>query len=160
MTLTTPIDMLRSAVAGNAYAALRAFVDAHDLGYVFPAGLYYALWKASPQVKNAQQPDASFVLKHRLPRAIDLALPFPGAPDLAVEVVTVTETGIVSVEKARDYLAAGTPEVWVMYTSLKELHQYRRDDPGVIRVFRAEDVIEPLPLPGMRVSAASLFAFP
>lgn len=161
MELTTPIDMLRSLVAGNAYRILRDHAKPQDLGLVFPAGLFYALWKATPDVRIAHTPDASFVSRTRLPERYDITLPYPGAPDLAVEVVTITETGIASIEKVRDYLKAGTEQVWVLYTSLKEVHIYRRDEPKIVRVYQGDDVIEVgSPLPGLRFTAAELFELP
>jgi Uma2 family endonuclease len=159
---TTPVDILRAAVAGNAYHLLRAHADAHNLGYVFPAGAYFALWKASKAARMGRTPDAAFVRADRLPPAPDLMLPFPGAPDLAVEVVTITETNIFTLEKVRDYLAAGASQAWMAFTApLNELHVYRRDEPGLVRVYRGDDVLDVGdPLPGLRVTAAQLFRFP
>lgn len=161
---TTPIDILRSAIAGNAYAALRTHAEAHGLGYAFPAGLYYVLWRAGggTQVKMGRTPDASFVRKARLPGAYDLTLPFAGAPDLAVEVVTITESNIFTLDKVRDYLAAGCEQVWVAFTApLAELHVYRRDDPKTVHIYTPGDTLDAgEPLPGLRVDVAALFKFP
>lgn len=159
---TTPVDILRGAIAGNLYHAVRQHVDAHDLGYVFPSGAYFVLWKASKDARMGRTPDVAFVRKDRLPPAPDLTLPFPGAPDLAVEVVTITETNIFTLEKVRDYLAVGTPQVWMAFTTpLNELHVYRRDEPGIVRVYRGDDVIDAGDvLPGFSVSARTIFKFP
>lgn len=162
VTDTTPIDILRSAIAGNTYDVLRKHAEAHDLGYVFPAGMYYVLWKASGQVKMGRTPDASFVRKDRLPKPYDLTLPFPGAPDLAVEVVTVTETNIFTLDKVRDYLAGGTRQVWVIFTApLSELHVYRLDEPKLVRIYTPGDLLDASEvLPGLQVPVAQIFKFP
>jgi Uma2 family endonuclease len=161
MELTTPVDVLRSAAAGNAYAVLRDYVKTHDLGLVFPPGLFFAMWKASPDIRSAHVPDASFVSRVRISEIYDVTMPYPGAPDLAVEVVTVTETGIATIDKVRDYLKAGTQQVWVLYTSVKEAHIYHRDEPKVVRVYQGEDIIEiGAPLDGLHVKTSDLFAFP
>lgn len=159
---TTPVDILRAAIAGNIYHAVRQHADAHNLGYVYPSGAYFVLWKASKNARMGRTPDMAFVRKDRLPAPQDLTLPFPGAPDLAVEVVTITETNIFTLEKVRDYLAAGTQQVWMAFTApLNELHVYRRDEPKVVRIYTEDDVIEAGDvLPGFNVSARTIFKFP
>lgn len=159
---TTPVDILRAAIAGNLYNAVRQHVDAHNLGYVFPSGAYFVLWKASKAARMGRTPDMAFVRQDRLPPTPDLTLPFPGAPDLAVEVVTITETNIFTLEKVRDYLAAGTPQVWVAFTTpVNELHIYRRDEPKIVRVYTGDDMIDAGEvLPGFTLPARTIFKFP
>jgi Uma2 family endonuclease len=155
---TTPINFRRALVAGNIYAALRQHVEAQQLGRVLPGGLYYALWKASAGVRLAQVPDVSFLRPDKL-KVFDATLPYPGAPDFAVECVTVTEADMVTLEKVRDYLAAGTEEVWIAYIGLQEIHRYRRDEPRSIQAFIGDDVIDGGALfPGLQVVTSSLFA--
>jgi Uma2 family endonuclease len=154
---TTPINFRRALVAGNIYAALRQHVDASQSGRVLPSGLYYVLWKASAGVKLAQVPDVSFLRPDKL-NVFDPTLPYPGAPDFAVECVTVTEADMVTLEKVRDYLAAGSEEVWVVYIGLKEIHRYRRDEPRVIQAFIGDDAIDGGALfPGLQVVTSVLF---
>jgi Uma2 family endonuclease len=154
---TTPINFRRSLVAGNIYAALRQHVDANQLGRLLPSGLYYTLWKASAGVSLAQVPDVSFLRPDRL-EGFDAMLPYPGAPDFAVECVTITEADMVTLEKVRDYLAAGTEEVWVAYIGQQEIHRYRRDEPRIIQVFIGDDIIDSGTLfPGLHVVTSSLF---
>lgn len=178
---TTPINFLRAIVAGNIYAALRQHLDAqttaqtatqttaqtdsesanshpsHPMGRVLPGGLYYVLWKAAADVKLAQVPDVSFLRPEKL-KVFDATLPYPGAPDFAVECVTITEADMVALEKVRDYLAAGTEEVWVAYVGLGEIHRYRRDDPRTIQAFIGDDVIDGGTLfPGLRLITSDLF---
>jgi Uma2 family endonuclease len=155
---TTPINYRRTLVAGNIHTALRQHVDAHRLGRVLPGGLYYVLWKASAGVRLAQVPDVSFLRPDKL-RVFDPTLPYPGAPDFAVECVTVTEADMITLEKVRDYLAAGTEEVWIVYVGLKEIHRYRRDEARVIRAFLGDDVINGGSMfPGLQLVTSELFA--
>jgi Uma2 family endonuclease len=157
---TTPINFMRSMVSGKIFAGLQPHVEAHGLGRVLPCGLYYVLWKAGLGVNMARVPDVSFIRAERL-NVFDPMLPYPGAPDFAVECVTVTEADMVTLDKVRDYLTAGTQEVWMVYVGLGEIHQYRRDEPRLVRVYFGDDVIASDTLfSGLRLRVADLFPKP
>jgi Uma2 family endonuclease len=162
MSETTPIDILRAAITGNVYKALRDHAESYDLGYVFPHGLFYVLWKDAAEVRQARTPDVSFVRKARVHDKLDFTLPYPGAPDLAVELVTITETNIFTLEKVRDYLAAGTEQVWMIYTQpMNEIHVFHRSEPRSIRVFSRGDYLDGGDLlPHLRLSIGEIFRFP
>lgn len=154
---TTPINFIRTTVAGNIYTALHPLVEAQGLGRMLPGGLYYVLWKAAANVNMARVPDVSFLRKDKL-HVFDSSLPYPGAPDFAAECVTVTEADMVTLEKVRDYLAAGTEEVWVAYVGLREIHRYRRDEPKIVRAYWGDDLIDGGSLfPGLQLRADDLF---
>ena len=58
-------------------------------------------------------PDVSFVFH---PRIEGRGSGFPsGAPDIAVEVVSPSDTAPEMARRVADYLAAGTQRVWVVY---------------------------------------------
>ncbi|HYF63148.1 MAG TPA: Uma2 family endonuclease [Herpetosiphonaceae bacterium] len=79
-----------------------------------------------------------------------------GPPDLAVEVVSLHERAIRIEEKILDYLAAGTPLLWVIYPRLRSVHMIR---PGLPRhVLTAGATLSaPDILPGFALSVESLF---
>jgi Uma2 family endonuclease len=157
METTTPLNFLRVTVTGNIYVALHPHVEQEGLGRVLPGGLFYVLWKADANVSMARIPDVSFLRSEKL-QVFDATLPYPGAPDFAVECVTVTEADMVTLEKVRDYLNAGTEEVWIAYLGLKEIHRYRRDEPKIIRAYWGDDVIEGGELfPGLSLRTGDLF---
>lgn len=153
---TTPINFRRTLIAGNILNTLHPYVEQHGLGRVLPGGLYYVLWKAAANVGMARVPDVSYLRPDKL-TVFDPMMPYPGAPDFAVECVTVTEADMITLEKVRDYLAAGTDEVWVAYVGLAELHQYRRDDPKLIRVYSGDDRLTSTLFPGLSIRAGDLF---
>ena len=62
------------------------------------------------------------------------------APDLAVEVVSPGEEAADVREKVRDYLAAGTPLVWVVYPRTREVMVHTPD--GLARTYGEGDVLE------------------
>ena len=100
--------------------------------------------------------DTTFIRNERLPA--DLSHAFDGAPDLAVEVISPGNAAADMLAKVRDYLNHGSEEVWLLYPKLKELHRYRRDEVGTVRVYTKSDVIDAAPLfPGLTLAIADLF---
>ncbi len=87
---------------------IRQYVREHDLGFVSGADGAYEL---SPG--NTLAPDVGFVSKARLSKMPERF--FPLAPDLAVEVVSPTDSIKKTLRKAAKYLAAGTKLIWVFY---------------------------------------------
>lgn len=49
-----------------------------------------------------------------------------GVPDLAVEVVSESETAVDLDRKVQQYLKAGTAAVWAVYTETRHIMGYRR----------------------------------
>ncbi len=102
-------------------AALLRFVGQHRLGSAgVEAGFVLA---RDPDVVRA--PDVHFVRASRLGGERMPAGFFPGAPDLAVEVVSPEDSDRAVAEKVLDYLQAGTPRVWVVRPELKTVTVHR-----------------------------------
>jgi Uma2 family endonuclease len=77
-------------------------------------------------------------------------------PDLAVEVVSPTETAEDVREKVRDSLAAGTPLVWVIYPRTQEVVAHTAD--GFARTYSHNDTLDaPTLLPGFTCAVNTLF---
>jgi Uma2 family endonuclease len=151
------VGFLHGIVAGNVYRILYEFAMQHRLGYVVGGSLIYVLEQDSDgKIIHSRIPDASFI--RRLPEGFDLRRPIPHAPDLAVEVVSPSDSAEELHDKIHDYLSRETEEVWVLYTESKEVYQYRRDDPDIVRVYRGEQVIEAESLfPGSRFVVQDFF---
>ena len=92
--------------------ALRTFAQKHRLGVVLDSSAGY--WMAN---RNCRAPDISFVPKARLlalgfsPRARKF---FPGAPDLAVEVLSPSNSRAEIDARLRDFFASGTQVAWII----------------------------------------------
>ena len=101
-------------------------------------------------------PDVFYVGSDRVP---DAGIPeafWNLAPDLAVEVVSPSEKAGDAREKVRDYLAAGTPLVWVVYPRTREVVVHTPD--GLARTYGEGDVLEGFDgLPGFTCPVAELF---
>jgi Uma2 family endonuclease len=156
----SPNGLQQHIIASNIQYLLHAHVVAHALGMVFPDGLLYMLDANASGVKGAQVPDVSFIRKGRLPADYDLRRPFPGAPDLAVEVVSPGDEVAVLLYRVRRYPAHGTEQVWVVYPEQAELHQYRREDARVITYQRGEQFEPGALLPGFVLPLDAVFKLP
>lgn len=101
-----------------------------------------------------------FIRKENIPQ-FDFNRPFPGTPDFAVEVVSLSESEQETLAKIRDYFAYGTEEVWVVYPNTREVHVYKRDDPKNIRVYDSQGSVTAESLfPGLQIHVGDCFLFP
>jgi Uma2 family endonuclease len=102
---------------------------------------------------TVRRPDLSIFLGDRS-KQFDLnSIPVPYAPDIAVEVLSPSESAIDVSRRALDYLAAGCREVWLLDNSNGELSV--RTDAG-IRLLRGKDVLESPLLPGFSQAVSEL----
>ena len=99
-------------------------------------------------------PDVSFVFQ---PRVEGRGSGFPvGAPDIAVEVVSPSNTAAEVARKVGEYLAAGSLRVWVVYPAGRRVVVHRAD--GSVLSYGGDDVItdEEL-LPGFSLPLSEIF---
>lgn len=138
-------------IGGNLLTYVNNYVIAQDLGFVFNAQTSFVI----PGVGGTKQPDVAFVKKERLPEPAYGNVPF--APDLAVEVVSPTDTLYGVFEKAELYQAAGIGLVWVVVPHGRLVWEYR---PGLERLeLRLEATLNGYEvLPGFSLMVAELFA--
>ena len=101
--------------------------------------------------------DISYYRQDHWPRSeVGWALP-PVQPDLVVEVYSPGNRRGKAMEKVIEYLDAGFPLVWVVYTKSRQVVIYRSADEAP-DVLKQDAVIENLPeLPGFRCPVADFF---
>lgn len=156
-----PVGGRHHFIARNIFRILDPFVAANKLGEVFFDGLIYLMFKKSKGLRGALVPDVSFIARAAIPADWDIQRPFPGAPTLAIEILSPDDDPIQVLAKIRLYLKAGTAQVWVFYPEQQEIHQYRADTPDVVRVYMGDGVIDAEALfPGLKLTAAELFVVP
>ena len=97
-------------------------------------------------------PDVAFISARRLPEGI--AGFFQGAPDIAIEVVSPSNTAAELQEKVIEYLAAGTQVVWVIYPESQTALQHLSD--GTARIIRKSDPLTSALLPGFSLQLADI----
>ncbi|MBK8033910.1 MAG: Uma2 family endonuclease [Chloroflexi bacterium] len=158
----SPVGYEHSELTFHVAKLLDSIVRDRKLGYVHPDNLIYVLARNEAEgLEIARIPDVSFIRRGRFPKDFDRKRPFPGAPNLAVEVISPSETETVTLAKVRDYLRYGSEEVWVLFPDAQEVYQYRSSDPKTIHVYTGDDVIDTTALfPGLMLKTSDLFVLP
>ena len=151
--LVSPTGFHHGFVSSRLATALLAFALKHRLGLVVDSSTGFRL-------KNGDclSPDVSFVRKERLRAGITRSF-FPGAPDLAVEVLSPRESKTSLLRKLTAYFANGTRLVWVV--DLKKRVAHVHHSPKRSMVLRGGDSLEGEDvLPGFTLPLADLFELP
>ena len=102
---------------------------------------------------TVRRPDVSIFLGERIQRIDVNAIPIPFAPDIAVEVLSPSEGAVDVRRRVRDYLRAGSSEVWLLDHSNGEVLVHTG---AGIRVLQGGDALESPLLPAFSVAVASL----
>lgn len=133
-------------------ACLTTVVQQSKLGAVCDSSTAFALKNG-----NKRSPDVSFVAKERLkglkrpPRGF-----FRGSPDLAVEILSPSNTVEEIHEKIVEYFENDTRLVWVIHPDEKYVLVYHATEPD--RFLRPQDVLEGEAIvPGFSMSVSTLF---
>lgn len=150
----TPAGGEHGRVGGNLMISLGAYVRVHQLGAVYLAETGFRL-ASNPDTVRA--PDVSFIRSERV-QALGVVRGYvPGAPDLAVEVISPGDTYTEVGEKVLEWLDAGTRLVivvdpwkrWVtVYHSRADIHVLGEND-----VLDGGDVV-----PGWTLPVKELFS--
>jgi Uma2 family endonuclease len=122
LRVMSPAGWRHGGVAGNVAALLGPYIRMHDLGRGFAAETGFLL-KREPDTVRA--PDFAFISKANLPTSDPIEAFWPGAPDLAIEVVSPGDTTGEVAEKVEEWLAAGCAAVWVVDPKLQTVTIYR-----------------------------------
>jgi Uma2 family endonuclease len=148
-----PSFSLAALVAANILFYMKAFVMQHAMGRCGGTDWGFRL-ATDPDIVRA--PDASFVRIERLPGGRIPRGYYPGAPDLAVEVISSTQTYRGMRRKVRQYLAAGTRLVWLVDPEERTADVYHADGStrhvGADGILEGEDV-----LPGFRLNLVDIW---
>src|SRR5215470_16413166 len=120
-------------IQGEISYLLRSFVGPRSLGSVFVETGY----RLSRDTVRA--PDISFIRSERA-RGLDLNRRFEVPPDLAVEVISPSETASDIAHKVKQYLEAGASTVWVVYPRDRSVHVFESSNTG--RILQADDLLE------------------
>lgn len=109
----SPAGARHGAIAARLLRSLANHVAKNQLGEVYPSDTGFVI-SSTPDTVRA--PDVAFVTAARV---ADTPAYFPGAPDLAIEVVSPNDTFREIETKVREYLSAGTRLVIVVEPSLR-----------------------------------------
>lgn len=139
-------------LAGRLHVAVDAHARKHELGLaIIETG--FLLNDEPPTVRG---PDVAFISASRVPPG-DLSLGFwTRAPDLAVEVLSPSNSMADIDEKVREYLTSGGRLVWVVDPIRRSVTVYR--SPDDIQLLKEGDVLDGGGvLPGFALSISRLF---
>ena len=155
----SPVGGLHQIVSGNVYDVLRPFAVRHKLGWVVSDGLLFLLAHDNVGVRGARVPDVAYIRRERIPKGWDLQKPFPYAPDLAVEVMSPSDTASDVMARVDDYLTADTQEVWVLYPNTRQLMRHLRAEAVVYRYEAGDSFTSPL-FEGLTLALDAFFHIP
>lgn len=134
----------------NIAVLLKTYVKKQELGKVYSGDTGFRLLD-----NTVRSPAVSFVRRERVPAVHNRGFG-KGAPDLAVEIFSPSDSVRQLMRKVKQYFAAGCHTVWIVYPELREVNVLEAS--GVDRLLRAGDVLAaPELLPGFEVSVAELF---
>jgi Uma2 family endonuclease len=140
-------------IAARIGAELFRHVEEHDLGEVYAAETGFKL-KSEPDTVRA--PDAAFVRRDRVEQVGDAQGYFPGAPDLAVEVISPGDKVSEVEEKVEEWLNAGVSLLWIVSPKLRTVTVYRSHN-DVTTLTEKDALNGEQVVPGFRYPVARLF---
>ncbi len=147
-----PASPEHGRVAMSVGSLVHVHAQRHRLGHTYAAETGFVLDEIRQRVLA---PDVAFVTRSRIPTGSQPGF-FRGAPDLAVEVRSPSNSARELATKATGYLAAGTRLVWVVEPASRTVTVYRPDQApqtlGPEAQLDGYDV-----LPGFRVAVAAIF---
>jgi Uma2 family endonuclease len=141
-------------ICADLLMAMRAFAKAHHLGAVL--GGSAGFWMYS---RNCRAPDISFITRDRL---LSLGFKrstrkfFPGAPDLAVEVLSPSNTRTDIDARLQDFFTSGTQLAWIINPDTEQVEVCSSPTKRRLLGMGADLDGEHL-LPGFRYPLADLF---
>ncbi len=152
-TLTKP-GLEHGRVAANVGILLGVHARQTGSGLTVAAETGFLLARAPDTVRA---PDAAFISKKRAEQAGRTVKYFPGAPDLAVEVVSPSDTFHEVEDKSLEWIAAGAIAVLVIDPAKQTATVYR--DKGDVHVYSVGEIVDLNDaVPDFSVAVSELFA--
>lgn len=148
-----PSNGVHARVRGNVARLLTAYGEKKKAGRAFDENTPFELPNVPATVRA---PDVSFVRVDRLPLGGHGGGWLSLCPDLAVEVLSADVSAPELEEKLADYLAAGTPLVWVINPELRRVSVITATSP--VRWLSDSEVLDGADvLPGFSCKVSAMF---
>lgn len=152
-----PVSFAQGSSASALDRFLGDWAEAHSEAGEVGVEIGFVL-RRSPDVVRG--PDVAFVRAERL-KGRDLHRFFEGAPDLAVEILSPSQTAAQMLRKVRQYLKYGTHTVWVVVPAARQVQVYRQNGKDqVLSAARRHKLTAPDLLPGFSLPLTTLFRRP
>ncbi len=132
---------------------LSGFVKRGKLGIVLPPDGMMRLWPGRVRI-----PDISFISWDRLPgRRVPRTPMFELSPNLAIEVISPSNTRQEMQTKLDDYFTSGVELCWYIYPEEKQVRVFT--SPGTYQILHAHDSLDGgAVLPGLIISLEDFFS--
>jgi Uma2 family endonuclease len=149
-----PMGVYETRIATLLALALGAVVEPRKLGRVVVETMFWL----NRSGKLKRRPDLAFVSAEKWPltRKLPRAEAWDIVPDLAIEIVSETNSAWGVASKVVDFFTAGVRQVWVVYPELRQV--YIHADRHSAQIITAPDVLDGGELiPGFRLPLSELF---
>lgn len=144
-------NSLHSDIAALLTAQLVPYVMAHHLGRV-KVEAHYRL-----DAHTLRVPDVSFVSAERQAQIEDPTRFVPFAPDLAIEIISPSETHTTVRAKIEDYRAAGTAIMWLVYPDTRSVDVHYLQAGRIVRFGPDDTLTLEAVLPGFSLPLKHIF---
>lgn len=155
-TLTAPVEeyalptLRHGIIVARLTTLLSESVIPRHLGIVWAPQTTFAVTGTPP----TREPDLAFVAREHVPADLDTDADF--APDLAVEVVSRTDTYDMVAAKVKQYLDSGTRLVWVVRPKDRSVEAHRQ---GTAPTLLSSGALSGDPvIPGLSIEIDDIFA--
>ena len=149
----SPAGHAHGKIAMRIGSLLCSYIDQNELGVVYASETGF-ITSRNPDTVRA--PDAMFVSKGRLSEISETDSFLPIAPDLAVEVISPSDTWIEVEAKLDEYFRAGVKLIWVLEPKTKKAYVYR--SPAEVRILGESETLDGEDIvPGFEISVSELF---
>jgi Uma2 family endonuclease len=150
----SPTGHEHGRITVNLTVPLAQHVKANRLGAVYAAETGFIL-TSNPDTVRA--PDIAFICQQRVSALGATKGYWPGAPDLAVEVLSPDDSAANIKRKVSEWLTAGAKQVWVVNPKVRTLTVHRSLTD--IATLSEKDTLEGADLlPGFRLAVAEVFS--
>jgi Uma2 family endonuclease len=153
LVMMSPAGSKHGRIALRIGGILSSFVELQGLGVVLGAETGFRIAE-NPDTVRA--PDVAFIRRERVGAELPDGF-FPGAPDLAVEVLSPNDRAGEVLAKVQDWLGAGSAAVWVADPKTQTVMVYGADRKAVL-LTASESIAGGDLLPGFSASVAGFFA--
>lgn len=143
-------------ISGNSYAKLTWWLNKDGLGEAYVEAGY----RLRRDPDTVRIPDVSVLLEEKL-AALGDGRRYPDfAPDLAIEVLSPSDTFEAVERKALEYMEAGSALVWIINPSSRSIHAYSEQGKRVERFNESDTLHAGDLLPGFALPVSELFPKP
>jgi Uma2 family endonuclease len=153
LRMMSPAGWRHGQVVSDLTSLLGSYIRQQGLGRTFGAETGFRLQRDPDTVRA---PDFAFIAKKHLPATEPAEAYWPGAPDLAVEVLSPGDTTGEVADKVQEWLSCGCAAVWVVDPKLRTVTVYHSMTD--VRIVSVEETLvgEPV-VQGFTCRVAELF---